>query len=104
MKITKRQLRRIIKEEKTRVLRESGMPGIEGPVRDLWGSKEDEGGLAGSYEPLKTAAEWVEHLGQLIDQDMTERNVDLRDEGSEVVKALEMLRREYTDEMRGPTR
>lgn len=57
-----------------------------------------------SYEPLKTAAEWVEHLGQLIDQDMTERNVELRDEGHEVVEALEMLRREYKDEMRGPTR
>ena len=74
MRITKRRLRRIIKEQ------------------------------MGSHEPLKTAAEWVEHLGQLIDQDMTERNVDLRDEGSELVEALEMLRREYKDEMRGPTR
>jgi hypothetical protein len=42
MKITKRQLKRIIKEEKRRILKEQGMPGIEGPVRDLWGSKEDQ--------------------------------------------------------------
>ena len=41
MKITKRQLRRMIKEEKSRILKE-GMPGIEGPVRDLWGSREDQ--------------------------------------------------------------
>jgi hypothetical protein len=75
MKITKRQLRRIIKEVTA---------------------------AAGAYP--KTAADWVETLGQLIDQDMTARGADLRAEGSEVVKALEMLRREYTDEMRGPTR
>jgi hypothetical protein len=76
MRITKRQLRRVIQEQ--------------------MGST--------SYEPLKTAAEWVEHLGQLIDQDMTERNVDLRDEGSELIEALEMLRREYKDEISGPNR
>jgi hypothetical protein len=83
MKITKRQLRRIIKEEKAKLLKEVTA-------------------AAGAYP--KTAADWVETLGQLIDQDMTARGADLRAEGSEVVKALEMLRREYTDEMRGPTR
>ena len=74
MRITKRQLKRIIREQVT--------------------------------EPdyLKSAEDWVEHLGQLIDQDMTERNVDLRDEGWAVVEALEMLRREYKDEIKGPTR
>ena len=102
MKVTKRQLKRIIKEEKLKLLREV-TPGERADA--LRYAKEDSGDMMdGSYEPLKTANEWVEHLGQLIDQDMTERNVDLRDEGSEVVKALEMLRREYTDEMRGPTR
>ena len=42
MKITKRQLKRIIKEEKHKILKEQGMPGIEGPVRDLWGSQDDD--------------------------------------------------------------
>ena len=53
---------------------------------------------------LRDVNDWVEMLGQLIDQDMTERNVDLRDEGSELVKALDALRREYKDEITGPSR
>ena len=36
MRITKRQLRRIIKEEKARLLNEM-MPGVDRQVRDLWG-------------------------------------------------------------------
>ena len=99
MRITKRQLRRIIKEEKHRILKEQGMPGIEGPVRDLWGPKEDQA------VDLKTADEWADHLGQIIDQDMTSRGLtSYREEGAAVVEALEMLRREIKDEMRGPTR
>ena len=83
MKITKRQLRRIIKEEKAHL-------------------QEALAEMEPDY--LKDANDWVETLGQLIDQDMTERNVDLRDEGWEIVEALEMLRREYKDEIKGPTR
>jgi hypothetical protein len=92
MKITKRQLKRIIREERARLIKEQ--PGARMTRPDP--AKEPD------Y--LKTADEWVETLGQLIDQDMADRNVDLRDEGGEVVEALEMLRREYKDEMRGPTR
>jgi hypothetical protein len=36
MRITKRQLRRIIKEEKARLLNEA-MPGVDRQVQDLWG-------------------------------------------------------------------
>ena len=52
MKITKRQLRRIIKEEKAKLLREQGMPGIEGPVRDLWGPSKNprHGGEHGVFD------------------------------------------------------
>tara|TARA_R110000824_G_scaffold60853_20_gene162491 strand:+ start:1136 stop:1651 length:516 start_codon:yes stop_codon:yes gene_type:complete len=41
MKITKRQLRRIIKEEKTKLLNE-GMPGVDRQVRDLWDSPDED--------------------------------------------------------------
>ena len=40
IKITKRQLRRIIKEEKAKVLAES-MPGVDKQVRELWDDEED---------------------------------------------------------------
>jgi hypothetical protein len=61
MKITKRQLRRIIKEEKRKILKEQGIPGIEGPVRDLWGSMEDQSAkyLADDYD------HWVKENGHV---------------------------------------
>ena len=77
MKITKRQLKRIIKEEKAKILRES---------------------------VTNTATDWFEMLAQTIDQDLTSRRVWYEDEGRAIVEALEMLRRYYADEMRGPTR
>ena len=74
MRITKRQLRRIIKEQTTR-------------------------------PRSKTSNEWYDALMDFIDQDMTARDVDMRDEESyELIKALEALRRTLTDEKRGPTR
>jgi hypothetical protein len=83
MKITERQLRRIIKEA-TR--------------SKPWAFQTE------AASP-KTADEWVEHLGQIIDQDMTSRGLtSYKEEGAAVVEALEKLRREITDEMRGPTR
>ena len=84
MKITKRQLKRIIKEERARLIKEQSP--------------------AAGPDYIKDARDWIETLGQLIDQDMTSRNVDLRDEGRELVEALESLRREYQDEMRGSFR
>ena len=83
MRITKRQLRRIIQEQSERMSRPNP---------------------AAEPDYIKTADEWVEHLAQIIDQDMTKRNVDLRDEGSALVEALETLRREYSDEIKGPSR
>jgi hypothetical protein len=70
MKITKRQLRRIIKEEMTNQA-EAASP--------------------------KTANEWAEHLGQIIDQDLSSRGVWYEDEGQAVMTSLEMLRRDIKD-------
>ena len=74
MRITKRQLRRLIKEQTTR-------------------------------PRSKTSNEWYDALMDFIDEDMTARDVDMRDEESyELIKALEALQRTLTDEKRGPTR
>ena len=48
MNITKRQLRRIIKEEKAKLLNEQ-MPGVDRQVRELWDS-EDEKDMQGQIE------------------------------------------------------
>lgn len=85
MKITKRQLRRIINE--------LGDPAL----RDQWMDEEPSG--------MKTEGEWYDDIMNFIDKDMTSRDVDMRDEEAyEVIKALENLRRTLTDEKRGPTR
>lgn len=78
MRISKRQLRRIIKEEKAKLLREAG-----------------PGSAVGDYP--RDARSWVEMLGQLIDQDMSERGVWYEQEGAALLKALEMLRYEIKD-------
>jgi len=97
MKITKRQLRRIIKEEKARLLSEAN----NNPYDDgTWTGKS--GRAVGNYP--RDTKDWVEALGQLIDQDLTSRGVWYEQEGDEVIKALEILRREIKDAMRGPTR
>ena len=77
MKITKRQLRRIIKEEKAKILRES-------------------------Y--TNTAIDWAEMLGQLIDQDLSRRGIWYAEEGAAIIQALERLRHQIKDEMQGPSR
>ena len=92
MRITKRQLRRIIKEEKRKLINEVN------PLDDL---RDRMQGMKGHS---KNTSDWVEMLGQLIDQDLTERGLWYEDEGVEIVEALEMLRREIKDEMRGPSR
>jgi len=85
MKITKRQLRRIIKEVN--------------PADDL------RGRMQGMKGHSKNTSDWVEMLGQIIDQDMTSRGLtSYREEGAALIAALEILRREIKDEMRGPTR
>ena len=78
MKITKRQLRKIIREEKVRLLREAG-----------------PGSAVGDYP--RDTRDWVETLGQLIDQDMTSRGVWYEQEGAALLKALEILRYEIKD-------
>ena len=92
MKITKRHLKRIIREEKARLIKEAR------PVHaGQWAS-------AAEAEYPKTADEWVDWLGQIIDQDLTSRGVWYSEEGAAIIEALELLRREIKDEMRGPTR
>ena len=89
------RIRRIVKEERARLLRE-----FNAAARSRAQSV-----TRGTGPEIKTANEWVEHLGQIIDQDMTSRgHTSYKEEGAEIVKALEALRREITDEMRGSTR
>ena len=97
MKITKRQLKQII-EEAYMSLDPHHSPGT------AWKENQKSASQAEAAS-LKTADEWVEHLGQIIDQDMTSRGLtSYKEEGAAIVRALEKLRREITDEMRGPTR
>ena len=42
---------------------------------------------------------WVEKLALLIEQDMADREHNLRDDGVDVVKALGVLRKRYADEV-----
>ena len=94
MKITKRQLRRIIREERRHLREEYVWPEVEFPITSVSEAAE-----------LKTADEWVDHLGQIIDQDMTSRGLtSYKEEGAAVIAALEILRREIKNEIRGDTR
>ena len=57
MKITKRQLKRIIKEEKAKLLNEQ-MPGVDRQVRDLWGEPGVEEGVSrGVYATVENLLE-----------------------------------------------
>ena len=95
MKITKRQLRRIIKEEMARSEADDYMSAKVAAVNYL-----DQPSIE-----AKTAKEWVDHLGQIIDQDMTSRGLtSYKEEGAAVIAALEILRREIKNEIRGDTR
>ena len=81
MKITKRQLRRIIREEKVKLLNEQ-------PV--------DQNISSGIYEAVWT----------LIEDEAMYTELDLQDGPTVmgIVKALEMVTRELKDNLRGPTR
>jgi len=120
VKITKRQLRRIIKEERHALLKEARTANPRGPFSPMRSRAHPEfaamikearpvstgawASVAEAAEP-KTTDEWVDHLGQIIDQDMTSRGLtSYREEGAAVIAALEILRREIKDEMSGPTR
>ena len=97
MKITKRRLRQVIKEA-FMSLDPHHRPGT------AWKENQKPTGQVNAA-PSKTTSEWVEHLGQIIDQDMTSRGLtSYKEEGAAVMAALEQLRREIKDEMRGPTR
>ena len=87
MKITKRQLKRIIKEEKVRLIKEGAEELLQ---------REDP-----TREPdyTRTTDEWVDYLGQLIDQDLIDRKSSLEDEGGKLIEALEDLRHEYKTAM-----
>ena len=94
MKITKRQLRKIIKEEMARSEADDYMSAKVAAVNYL-----DQPSIE-----AKTAKQWADNLGQIIDQDLTSRGVWYEDEGAEVITALEQLRHKVKDAMRGPTR
>ena len=94
MKITKRQLRKIIKEEMARSEADDYMSAKVAAVNYL-----DQPSIE-----AKTAKEWVDHLGQIIDQDLSSRGVWYEDEGNAIAQALEVLRREIGDKARGDLR
>tara|TARA_B100001123_G_scaffold395251_1_gene476669 strand:- start:52 stop:390 length:339 start_codon:yes stop_codon:yes gene_type:complete len=112
MKITKKELRRIIKEEKQGLLREAWMANSGGSFSPMASRADSEfaemireagpGSAVGDYP--RDERDWVEMLGQLIDQDLTSRGVWYEDEGAAVMRALESLRLQISDSMRGPTR
>ena len=110
MKITKRQLRRIIKEERRTLLKEARMANSRGcfsPMKsrahpEFAARIKEARGDVGDFP--RDAADWLETLGQLIDQDLTSRGVWYEEEGLAIIDALEQLRLEIRDTMRGPTR
>ena len=119
MKITKRQLRRIIKEEKRALLKEARManprgcfspmqsraqPEFAAMIKEVNPAGDLRDRMQGMQGHSKNTNDWVEMLGQLINQDLTERGLWYEDEGTAIRSALEILRREIKDEMRGPTR
>ena len=79
MKITKRQLRRIIKEEKTKLLKEADMQISSGVYEGVWTMLEDDAMYGG---------------------------MDMQDSATVmgIVDGLERVVRELKDELRGPAR
>jgi hypothetical protein len=89
MKITKRQLRRIIREEQTRLIRERPL----GPIER---AREPTG-----WKPKA----WQDHIMAAIDEALAaDPKMDFKTDGWNIVEALEVLRRNIKDELRGPSR
>ena len=104
MKITKRQLRRIIKEEKRTILKEI-TPGAAGIAAMGGGTPADRGAAAvmqDDRDALTATHDWRDGIEQFIYETLGED--DMKAEGRYIVKALEMIRQDIQDEMRGPVR
>ena len=78
MKITKRQLRRIIKEEKRKVLHE----------QHAW--KPGAGAESGA---------WYDAINDLIYSELGASGGDIKTDGRSIIEALENLRRDIQDEL-----
>ena len=87
MKISKRQLKRIIKEEKRKVLNEQPGTAISRPG-----------------DEITMAGDWYDAINNLIYSELAASGSDLKVDGRAIIEALENLRRDLKDELRGPTR
>ena len=106
MKITKRQLKRIIKEEKRKLLNELS-PGAEGIAAMGGGTPADRGTAAvmqDDRDAITAAHDWRDGIEQFIYDHLAGGGDDMKDEGRYIVKALEMIRQDIQDEMRGSMR
>jgi hypothetical protein len=91
MKITKRQLKRIIREEKARSIRESG-------AEDYMSAKV----AAANYldrpsTETKTTNEWADFILSVIDTELYDMGSNAEFEGSNIGNALEVVRRQLKD-------
>ena len=97
MKITKRQLKRIIKEEKTRLLKEYRQPDDNRLPMYAGEGPEDQAGL---YDILGGADAWYDDIEELIYKKLIAGEAGLNSDGESLVAALENLTRSIKDQMR----
>jgi spore coat polysaccharide biosynthesis protein SpsF (cytidylyltransferase family) len=106
MKITKRQLRRIIKEEKARLLHEAPTPYEREEARRF--SVEDmdthPASRRKSSVETKTPEQWADFVYDVISTELWDMGSDEIIEGSSIGDGLEIIRRTFKDAARGPTR
>ena len=95
MKITKRQLRRIVKEEKAKLIRE---------IRDPKWKKGYAGGAPARPGPITRTDtpgpdEWYDAINDLIYSELGASGGDMSTDGRSIIEALENLRRDIQDEL-----
>jgi len=95
MKITKRQLRRIIKEERNRVLVEFNAAARR---------RAHSVNRRQPFTEAKTPEQWADFVYDVISTELRDMGSDEIIEGSNVGDGLEIARRQFKDAARGPTR
>ena len=113
MKITKRQLRRIINEEATKLLVEI-TPGAAGQAAMGGLTPADQGFAAAAADDharshkssveTKTPEQWADFVYDVISTELWGMGSDEIIEGSNIGDGLEIIRRAFKDAARGPTR
>jgi len=114
MRVSKKRLKKIIREERHRLLMEI-TPGEAGIAAMGGGTPADQGIAAAQMDAYREAEragkdeitvthDWRDGIEQFIYDNLAASGEDMEDEGRYIVKALEMIRRDIQDEMRGDTR